>query len=91
MYKNNKRVIFQNVLEVGCGSGFFTKWLIKYLKISKNSIRGIDIFPEVKKFGEILDVKMECTTLKNYPNAGFGLITLSHVLEHEPKSKIMIK
>jgi len=90
-YKKNKHIIFQNVLDVGCGSGFFTKWLIKYLKISKNNIRGIDIFPEVKKFGEILDIKMKCTTLKNYPNAGFDLITLSHVLEHEPKPKIVIE
>jgi len=91
MYKNNKHIIFQNVLDVGCGSGFFTKWLIKYLKISKNNIRGIDIFSEVKKFGKTMGVKMECTTLQKYPESGFDLITLSHVLEHEPKPKMMIE
>jgi 2-polyprenyl-3-methyl-5-hydroxy-6-metoxy-1,4-benzoquinol methylase len=91
MYKNNKHKNFQNVLDVGCGSGFFTKWLIKYLKISKNNIRGIDIFPEVKKFGKTMGVKMECTTLQKYPESGFDLITLNYVLEHEPKPKMMIE
>lgn len=90
-YMKSKQINFQNVLDVGCGSGFFIKWLIKFLKIPKSRIKGIDIFPRVEKFGEILGIEMKCATSREYPESGFDLITLSHVLEHEPKPKMMIK
>lgn len=90
-YTKEKKMSFHNVLDVGCGSGYFTMQLVKFLHINKKNIKGIDVYPKVELFGKNLGIAMKTTRLEEYPESGFDLITLSHVLEHEPNSKIMIK
>lgn len=90
-YTKKKKRFFCNVLDVGCGSGFFTMWLVKFLQLEKKNIKGIDIYPGVEEFGKKLGITMERSRIEKYPGSGFDLITLSHVLEHEPDPKTMIK
>ena len=90
-YTKKKKLSFHNVLDVGCGSGFFAMWLVKFLQLEKESIKGIDIYPGVEEFGKKVGITMETSRIEEYPESGFDLITLSHVLEHEPDPKTMIR
>lgn len=90
-YTKKEKMSFYNVLDVGCGSGYFTMQLVKFLQIDKKNIKGIDINLDTERFGKYLDITMETARLEEYPESGFDLITLSHVLEHEPDPKTLIK
>jgi len=90
-YVKSRAISFHKVLDVGCGSGYFTMQLIKLLQLDKKDVCGIDIYPEVEQFGKKLDIKMKTARLKEYTDSEFDLIVLSHVLEHEPDPKTMIK
>ncbi len=72
-------------------SGGFTMWLVKFLQIDRKNIKGIDIYPGVEEFGKKLGITMETNRIGKYSEFGFDLITVSHVLEHEPEPRAMIK
>lgn len=88
--KANKKS-FSKILDIGCGSGNFTMQLIKFLNLDKEKITGIDILPSVEDFGKELGIRMKKSRLEEYSEYNFDLITLSHVLEHEPNPRKLIE
>lgn len=82
---------FKKVLDIGCGSGKFTLELVKYLDIERSNITGIDIYPEIERFGKKINIRMKCVQLDQLNEYQFDLISLSHVLEHMLDPKYIIK
>ncbi len=91
-YIKLNKISFQKVLDVGCGAGYYTyQILLKFLQIDKKKIIGIDIHDNVEFFGNKLKIKMVKTKLEDYNEYGFDLISMSHVLEHIPNPRDLIK
>ncbi|MCD4831883.1 MAG: class I SAM-dependent methyltransferase [Anaerohalosphaeraceae bacterium] len=81
-----KNITFNSILEIGCGNGYFLKYLLDELNVdvSKIDIAGVDISPNAVDVAKkvlagnfsVLDVS------KNTLESKYGLIICSEVLEH---------
>lgn len=85
---------FKNVLEMGCGTGKNTTWILT----KAERILAADISEEMllKSRGKITDKKVEFIQFDmlkewNFPPASFDLITFSLVLEHIEHIDIIIQ
>jgi SAM-dependent methyltransferase len=79
------------VLDVGCGGGYFSLLLLKYLQIPRSGLVGIDIYQGVEELGRQLGLRFICSRLEDFQEGDFDLISMSHVLEHEPAPRQYIE
>lgn len=91
-YNLRKKIKFKKALDVGCGAGYYTTQLfVKYLKMDKKNITGIDIHPNLVEFGKRLNIRFIYSKIEDFNEYGFDIISFSHVLEHMSNPKDVIK
>lgn len=75
-----------NVLDYGCGSGYF----LSTLKDNNISARGIDVDINTVKFCKSKKLNVEKTDLRSEPNNKYDLITMFDTIEHfyDPVSEL---
>lgn len=90
-----KNISFNSILEIGCGNGYFLKYLLMELNIdvSKINITGVDISPNAIKLaqktlnGSFYDMDISIDKLESK----FDLVICSEVLEHIDDYKSALK
>ena len=81
------------ILEIGCGNGYFLERLVKngYTKLF-----GVDVVQSsvdectAKLFPHVSIQKADGHALP-FPNGGFDVVVMSHVLEHSPIPQVLLK
>jgi 2-polyprenyl-3-methyl-5-hydroxy-6-metoxy-1,4-benzoquinol methylase len=81
----------RRVLDVGCGTGEFGLRVIEGLGLDRSTLLGIDLYEGVEEVGRKRGARFLRSSLPDLDEGVFDLVILSHVLEHAPEPRALLR